>query len=102
MGELLGRNHDFISITDQTLLAFGAYTRLIGQWAPVALDVPSVLLRASDPVRLAADPTPLPPWPLTDEVIEVPGSHFSVLEQDVESTAEALEEWLSGGSRAAG
>jgi 3-oxoacyl-(acyl-carrier-protein) synthase/acyl carrier protein len=96
MRTVLERDHEFVAITDQTLLGMGAYARLLREWTPAAPDVSTVLLRASDPRRAAPDGGSLPPWPLTDLVPEVPGDHFSVLEGDAESTAGALEEWLSG------
>jgi acyl transferase domain-containing protein len=86
----------FPFINDVRLTAMGAYLSLLAGWKPMKLA--SSLLRAG-----AAEPVPgVPaladsksPWGLTCASIEIPGHHFTIMEEHAGTTARAIEDWLS-------
>jgi polyketide synthase 7 len=92
MGRVLDRDHEYTSIDDGNLIAMGAYMRLFSDWAPTSIEAPSLLLRASEPRRNGAGPS-LPHQ--ADTVVEIRGTHFSILEQDARTAAAATEAWLA-------
>ena len=93
---MLDRDHEFVSLDDDSLMAMGTYMRLFSEWEPGSIEAPRVLLRASQPLGQAWDEERrLPSWQVPESIVEVPGDHFSVIEQDAEATARAVEEWLA-------
>ncbi|WP_267887816.1 alpha/beta fold hydrolase [Streptomyces sp. NBRC 109706] len=95
MGHILDRDHAYVDLTDDKVLAMGGYLRLLDGWAAdqvPRLDVPTLLLTAErGPEAPAAR---WPPWRAVDTVTEVPGDHFSLLENDAPGAAAAVEDWL--------
>ncbi|WP_449343658.1 type I polyketide synthase [Streptomyces polygonati] len=94
-----------------SLIAMGAYFRVFDQWAPGTIATPTLFLRAAEPLpgtvgqppaenggdggrRLAAA--------LADTVREVPGDHFTMLEEHAAPTAAAVHSWLSAAERQPG
>ncbi|WP_425336818.1 type I polyketide synthase [Streptomyces profundus] len=83
------------------LTAMGAYQRLFAGWQPKPSTVPTLLVRAAQPLP-GALPAQGPSaewrafWPLPHDAAEVPGDHFTVLEDHSESTAAAVADWLDG------
>jgi hypothetical protein len=57
--------------------------------------VPQLLIRAGEPLGDAFEQGQLPAWQLPEDVVEVPGHHFALLEDEAEATARATEAWLS-------
>ncbi|GAA2786270.1 type I polyketide synthase [Saccharopolyspora taberi] len=77
-------------LDDQRLIAMGGYLRIFDGWEPAKLDVPSVMLRAQEREGAHARPR----WTLADSTSDVAGDHFTMLEDHVETTAKAVDEWL--------
>ncbi|MEU7646490.1 type I polyketide synthase [Streptomyces huasconensis] len=75
------------------LTAMAGYFALFAAWKPVQLAVPTLYLRARDPLPGAE---PAPPWSLPHAEVTVPGDHFSVLEEHAATTARALHSRLAG------
>jgi acyl transferase domain-containing protein/surfactin synthase thioesterase subunit/acyl carrier protein len=103
MAELLEREQrmggDMVSAT--RLTAMGAYNRLLEDWRPIDLTAPTLLLRATHALPAVAgapadeQPTLLPGvWRLRHEAVDVPGDHFTMMEQFAEPTAQAVEAWI--------
>ncbi len=92
ISNLLGENRLDATIDDRQLLAMGAYMRMLHEGIPISIDAPSVIIEAdknltgemSSEVRRAAD-----------SAIQVVGDHFTIIEDHAESTAMAIDEWLS-------
>jgi len=77
--------------------AMGWYIRLFGTWKPSPIAAPTLLVRASEPlVGGAADGDWQASWLGTESVVDVPGTHFTMMEQHAGSTADAVREWLNG------
>jgi acyl transferase domain-containing protein len=83
-------------INDVRLTAMGAYLGLLAGWKPT--EIASSLLLAS-----AAEPVPGTParadwrssWKFTHTAVEIPGHHFTIMEEHADTTARAVEDWLS-------
>ncbi|MBM2620822.1 AMP-binding protein [Actinoplanes sp. LDG1-06] len=77
-----------------TLLAAGAYLRLMHGWRPGPLTTPSLLVAAASP----RDTMPAGEWRATrsapHERVEVPGDHFTMLDHHPEEVAAAIRAFL--------
>jgi NAD(P)-dependent dehydrogenase (short-subunit alcohol dehydrogenase family) len=84
------------AVDDHTLTAMGAYHGVLATFKPRQPVAPTLLVKAADPVpgvvRLS-DWTAS--WSLRHAAIDVPGTHLSLLEDDAETTARAVEDWLA-------
>ncbi len=81
---------------DERLMAMAAYMRLFGGWEPQQVAIPTLLVSASEPMpSLADDDQWRSSWAMCDEVINVPGNHFTMMEDGAGSTAEAIDAWLA-------
>ncbi|MFD6422243.1 type I polyketide synthase [Streptomyces sp. NPDC060198] len=87
-----------LGLTDNGITTMGRYLRTFGTWQPRPVTTPTLLLRA----EAALPGTPDDPaggtrafWRLPHEATDVPGDHFSVLEEHSATTAAAVETWLS-------
>ncbi|WP_064273584.1 type I polyketide synthase [Streptomyces sp. RTd22] len=86
-------------MNDTRLTAMGGYHRILGQWQPEPIKTPTLLVRATEPVPA---PSGAPEdarmlnveWKLSHTAREVPGDHFTIVEQHAENTASVVEKWL--------
>ncbi|WP_370147137.1 type I polyketide synthase [Streptacidiphilus sp. EB129] len=82
---------------DTRLTAMGRYLRLLDDWQPPALRAPVLLVRASSPLaEPPADSTVdwRASWAGAHTVLDVPGDHWSLMEEHVRTTAKAVRDWL--------
>ncbi|MGW7687652.1 type I polyketide synthase [Streptomyces asiaticus] len=85
-----------VPVDDTRLLAMGAYFRLFGQWRPKEVKTPTLLVRAGD--RLfdwSRDGDWRSYWQLPHTALDVPGNHFTMMEEHAGTTARAVADWLS-------
>ncbi|MFG2139946.1 type I polyketide synthase [Streptomyces sp. NPDC048650] len=88
--------------------AMGAYLRMFADFAPAATRAPTVLVQATAPMPAGADESAPPPGPgertlpFPMAVAEVPGDHFTIVEDDAEAVARSVHDWLTARSRPAG
>jgi acyl transferase domain-containing protein/thioesterase domain-containing protein/acyl carrier protein len=81
-------------IDDARLLAMGGYRRIFAEWRPPPLDIPTAMVRAGEPAWQVADGGEWQAsWPLPHTLVEAPGNHFTMMTEQVTSTAAAV---LSG------
>ena len=90
------RKHEAMgySRTDAWLTAMGRYNGF--DWTPQKIAAPTLLVRASQPLvpwTRAYDWRSC--WRLADAVMDVPGDHFTIMEEHAPTTARRVEEWLS-------
>ncbi|MCM2579597.1 SDR family NAD(P)-dependent oxidoreductase, partial [Streptomyces meridianus] len=83
------------------LSAMGRYVEILPQFRKDDIDTPVLLVRAGDLFRLGDD-DPVDPggdwqaqWDGADRVVTVPGTHFTVVEQHVGTTAPVIDHWLA-------
>jgi thioesterase domain-containing protein len=80
---------------DERLIAMAAYMRLFAGWEPQPIAIPTLLVSASEPMPILADDADWhSSWALCDEVVDVPGNHFTMMEEHATSTAAAIDVWL--------
>ncbi|MEU9336962.1 beta-ketoacyl synthase N-terminal-like domain-containing protein [Streptomyces sp. NPDC048290] len=85
-----------LGLSDDGLTTMGGYLRTFGPWRPRPVTTPTLLLRATAPLP----GTPAEPgdtrafWRLPHTATDIPGDHFSVLEDHAPTTAAAVEDWL--------
>ncbi|MFD9885551.1 SDR family NAD(P)-dependent oxidoreductase [Streptomyces alboflavus] len=62
---------------------------------PDAIEAPTLLVRASEPLmEWTREYDWRPSWKLEHTTVDVPGTHFTVMEEHSHTTARAVEEWL--------
>ena len=92
---MLAREDVRVPVSDTGLTAMAAYGGLLAGWEPVEVTVPTLALRAnaltSDVFTELAWVTA---WGFAHETVEVPGNHIALMEENVDSTAQAVKEWL--------
>jgi pimeloyl-ACP methyl ester carboxylesterase len=93
LGEVLRRSQEYGEFDDDQVVAMGAYSGLLLEFAPEPLQVPSVLLRATRPLIRRDSGMGRTPWP-ADITVEVEGDHFSVIEHHADAAAHATANWL--------
>ena len=58
--------------------------------------VPTLLVRATEPITgLATDGDWRAHWPVPHTTVEVPGNHFTMLEDHAAATARAVHKWVA-------
>jgi thioesterase domain-containing protein len=77
------------ALTDDTLTAMAAYLRLLMDWRPPATAAPTLLVTAADEAGGGE------PWPHYNATMTVPADHLMILEDEADTTARAVDEWLS-------
>jgi acyl transferase domain-containing protein/acyl carrier protein len=83
-----------VFLSDDHLFMLGAYIRLLTEWQPESLQAPVLLVRPSEPLIGGAESASSPPWQGVDNLVEMKGSHFTIIEADAEITAGIVETWL--------
>jgi acyl transferase domain-containing protein len=92
---MLTREDVRVSVSDAGLTAMAAYGGLLTGWEPIEVAAPTLALRAD---ALTADMFTELAWVAASgfahETVEVPGNHIALMEENVDSTARAVENWL--------
>ncbi|MGY5128259.1 type I polyketide synthase [Streptomyces nigrescens] len=90
------------AVDDMSMAALGAYTRMARGWRPEPTGVPTLLIRATEPVpqlrthsgREARGGDWRTSWLEPYDTVDVPGSHWSMNEEHAGTTADAIRTWL--------
>ncbi|MEV6907552.1 type I polyketide synthase [Amycolatopsis sp. NPDC051071] len=89
-----GRPDDVLG--DTRLTAMGGYFRLFRPWRPSPIATPTLLVRATEPLPgLDTSGEWRAGWELPHDVVDTPGDHFSMMEDQARRTAEAVGTWLT-------
>ncbi|MBF6059300.1 SDR family NAD(P)-dependent oxidoreductase [Nocardia terpenica] len=93
---MFDREDQAVPMDDTRLTAMGAYFRLLDDYRPPAVQAPTLLVRASDPLgeSIPALGDWRSSWPGAHTVVDVPGDHFSMLERHAATTGGAVSDWL--------
>jgi acyl transferase domain-containing protein/acyl carrier protein len=98
LDRMVEREQTYMPIKDVGLTAMGAYAELLAEWKMSELACPILLVRASQP--MAGRPADVL-WEASLDVphtaVDVLGDHFTMIEEHSQSTAQAVEAWLSQG-----
>ncbi|MFE6871513.1 type I polyketide synthase, partial [Kitasatospora sp. NPDC057692] len=98
MDGMTEREGTFVAMDDDRLTAMGWYLDICKEWEPRPVGAPTLLVRAEQPLGGGAAASPegwRSFWDLPHDVVDVPGNHFSVMEDNVASTAAAIETWIA-------
>ncbi|MCX4547587.1 type I polyketide synthase [Streptomyces sp. NBC_01500] len=76
------------------LTAMSRYFELFAGWRAAPLSVPTLLVRASQPLPSAGGGDWQAHWPGARTTVDVPGDHFTMMETHAATTARAVREWL--------
>jgi polyketide synthase 12 len=96
MEGMFERDSQYLVMDDVRLTAMGAYLGLFMDWRPAKIAAPTLLVRATEP--LSGTPTDSEwkaSWTPGQIIVDVRGDHFTILEECADSTAQAVQEWLS-------
>lgn len=101
LGDLLGIDQNYALIT-----ASGTYMRLFNEWELSPTQVPTLQLRATEPMddkmlhdAHTASEDWRPTWPFPHDTIDVPGNHFTMLINHTDALAQAIRTWLKDPTR---
>jgi pimeloyl-ACP methyl ester carboxylesterase len=83
----------YTMVDDLTLLSLGAYTRMFRGWRPESIEVPTLSVRASEPLPDMPQEW-RSSWPGVRDTVDTAGTHLSVLEEDAATTAKAVRDWI--------
>ncbi|MGW4365641.1 type I polyketide synthase [Nocardia takedensis] len=86
-----------LAVQDERLTTMGTYNRLFEHWRPEPVRTPIHLLRAATPLPGTTVDGPRDwraYWPQPHGVADIPGDHFTALEEDGPTTAAAVRAWL--------
>jgi hypothetical protein len=82
-------------LTDEALTAMVTYLEMLQEWRPSATAAPTLLVTASEPVSGVAGALSGATWPHSDASVAVSADHLTILEDQAEASARAIEDWLS-------
>ncbi|OLR93780.1 hypothetical protein BJP25_16185 [Actinokineospora bangkokensis] len=92
---MFAREGTWTRMTTARLTASAWYLRLFGGWVPPRIDAPTLLLRASEPHSEPKDDQDWQArWALPHTAVDVPGTHFTLVEEHAAATAAALDGWV--------
>ena len=82
-------------LTDQRLTAMVAYRGFVEEVEPGSTRAAGLLVKAADPLPgTPPDATSQVLWEDAEAVLDVPGDHFTMMEEHVLHVARAIDEWL--------
>jgi polyene macrolide polyketide synthase len=86
-----------VSIDGTRLTAMAWTCSLFQEWKPQELGVPSLLVRASEPMVPAQEGSDWQSWwDSASTVADAPGNHFTMMEKHVVATVGVIDDWLAG------
>ncbi|MEU6883121.1 type I polyketide synthase [Streptomyces sp. NPDC046712] len=97
MAGMFDREDDFGGFNVTRLGAMGRYVELIGGLRPEEMKTPVLFVRPTDSFVATPDPGEgdwRAHWPTAHHLAEVPGTHFTIIENNAVEAAEVVEEWV--------
>jgi thioesterase domain-containing protein len=94
------REESFGLTTDDQLTAMACYFDHFKEWKPEPIQTPIVLIRSTEPIPewrehdLVDEAFWKAAWDMPLEILDVPGDHFTLMNQNAKTTASVLQEWL--------
>ncbi|WLQ38467.1 type I polyketide synthase (plasmid) [Streptomyces castrisilvae] len=97
LGGMFEREAGFARMDAARLSAMSWYFNLLGGWRPGPLASPVLLVRAGQPMPGGEGLAPekwQTGWSEAGRVVDVPGNHFTMMEDLAHTTAEAVDRWI--------
>ncbi|MCQ4211854.1 alpha/beta fold hydrolase [Streptomyces longispororuber] len=83
-----------VRVDDTRLTALGAYHRFTRTWQPRDLAVPTLLVRATEALgSWPGDQSWRSTWPFPHDSADVPGNHFSMVQEHAAAVADRIHTW---------
>jgi polyketide synthase 7 len=96
MGTMLEGETAQMAINDVRLTAMGAYLKILAGFIPTEIATPTLLIRAAEPMPgISPEKEWRAAWDFADTTVDTPGSHFTMMEEYADATAQAIQAWLS-------
>jgi polyketide synthase 7 len=93
---VLKREVAYRFINDVRLTAMSAYLTLLAEWTPSETVAPLLLVRATEPVPgMPKGSNWRASWEFTHTAVDIPGHHFTIMNEQADKTALAVQKWLS-------
>ncbi|MFJ8589447.1 type I polyketide synthase [Streptomyces sp. NPDC093595] len=87
----------FGPMTDVRLSAMGRYFEFFSDWVPEEPGVPTLQLRASEPLGQVVEGQDWhPDWKFDSTVADTEGDHLTMMDDHAPQTAQAVNAWLAG------
>jgi polyene macrolide polyketide synthase len=96
MKEMYEREDLAVSVDDTRLTAMAWTLNLFQDWEPQDLGIPSLLVRASEPMSARQQGSDWQSRWDSASVTDVPGNHFTMIEEHADASAQAIDQWLTG------
>ncbi|MEJ2870706.1 SDR family NAD(P)-dependent oxidoreductase [Actinomycetospora sp. OC33-EN08] len=94
-GGMFVRERSYVPVDDTRLTATGAWFDLLKEWVPSPNVVPTLLVRASEPLGpWTHEEGWQSRWPYEHTAVDAPGNHFSMLTEHSPEAAELVHDWL--------
>jgi acyl transferase domain-containing protein/thioesterase domain-containing protein/acyl carrier protein len=100
IGGMFDREQMFAPMDVARLTAMSTYFELLGNWEPIELTAPTLMVRSSAPPVLDGPDGPLRDedwqthWDSAHTTVDVQGNHFTMMEAHAATTAAAVSAWL--------
>jgi thioesterase domain-containing protein len=97
LGGMFEREAGFARMDAARLSSMSWYFNLLGGWRPGKLDAPVLLVRADRPMPGGEELAPeqwQTGWSEADQVVDVPGNHFTMMEDLADTAVGAVDAWL--------
>ncbi|WP_346165640.1 SDR family NAD(P)-dependent oxidoreductase [Streptomyces javensis] len=95
-GKMFDREKMFGVVDEGRLTAMGGYLRLFSDWGPTPIDAPILTVKAEESFPGSGEGTDEESaWGATLTRIDVPGDHFTMMEDFAGVAAEAVLNWLA-------
>ncbi|MFI2827023.1 SDR family NAD(P)-dependent oxidoreductase [Streptomyces sp. NPDC018585] len=83
-----------VRVDDTRLTALGAYHRFTRDWRPRDLGIPTLLVRATEALgQWSEDQSWQATWPFPHDCADVPGNHFSMVQEHAGAVADRIRTW---------
>jgi thioesterase domain-containing protein len=96
---LAGRTQASAPPDDARIIAMAHYLRLLTGWEPPSPDAPILAVRAERPLGDDGEAGIEAAGPADMHIVDVPGDHFTIIENQAETTARAVGAWIAGLAR---
>jgi acyl transferase domain-containing protein/thioesterase domain-containing protein len=88
---MIERAEEYLPLDDTRLTAMGGYLGMLAGWRPDPISAPALLARAAD----SHNEQWRSAWEPDHASMEIPGNHFTIMEDNASSTSRATDDWLS-------
>jgi acyl transferase domain-containing protein len=89
------RERQYVAMDDIRLTAMAWYGKIFWEWERVDINAPTLLVRANEPLGAVSDDDSWrSTWEFANDIIDVPGNHFTMTMEHADTTARAISSWL--------